>query len=92
MINTQMSSGIADAIYMAVFIGIFAVPFLAYLGLAVLGAVTLPPTKRKGAGRRLFGSLFVGYYSGRSRHDCWVCRNLTPRRRTFRFPERIGEN
>jgi phosphatidylglycerophosphate synthase len=62
MINTQMTSSTADAIYMVVFIGIFAIPFLAYLGLAALGAVTLPPTRRKGAGRRLFGSLFVGYY------------------------------
>jgi CDP-diacylglycerol--glycerol-3-phosphate 3-phosphatidyltransferase len=62
MINTHLGANMADLIYMAGFVAFFFLPFLAYLGLVSIGAVTLPASKRTGAGRRLFGPLFIGYY------------------------------
>jgi len=62
MTDTQLNASSSDLIYMVCFVAFFAVPFLTYLGLAAIGAVTLPPPKRKGAGRRLFGPFFIGYY------------------------------
>jgi phosphatidylglycerophosphate synthase len=59
MIDT---AGTADLIYLAGFVAFFAVPFIAYLGLVSIGALTLPPAKHKGAGRRLCGPLLIGYY------------------------------
>ncbi|MGB8299311.1 MAG: CDP-alcohol phosphatidyltransferase family protein [Polyangia bacterium] len=62
MIDTQLTGSLADLIYLAGFVAFFSVPFFVYVGLVLVGAVTLPPTKKKGAGRRLFGPLFIGYY------------------------------
>jgi CDP-diacylglycerol--glycerol-3-phosphate 3-phosphatidyltransferase/CDP-diacylglycerol--inositol 3-phosphatidyltransferase len=52
----------ADTIYALGFTAFFAVPFAAYLVLLASGRVELPPAKEKGAGRRIFGPLFIGYY------------------------------
>jgi CDP-diacylglycerol--glycerol-3-phosphate 3-phosphatidyltransferase/CDP-diacylglycerol--inositol 3-phosphatidyltransferase len=52
----------ADKIYALAFTAFFAVPLLTYLALLSLGRVKLPPAKDKGAGRRIFGPLFIGYY------------------------------
>ena len=51
-----------DLGYLIGFVAFFAVPFIVYLGLLWRGSITLPPAKQKGAGRRLFGPLFIGYY------------------------------
>jgi CDP-diacylglycerol---glycerol-3-phosphate 3-phosphatidyltransferase len=52
----------ADKIYALAFTAFFAVPLVTYLALLSLGRVKLPPAKDKGAGRRIFGPLFIGYY------------------------------
>jgi len=52
----------SDLPYLLGFIAFFAVPLLVYLALLWHGTTKLPPSKAKGAGRRLFGPLFVGYY------------------------------
>ena len=51
-----------DLTYLIGFVAFFAVPFVVYLGLLWFGSINLPPAKQKGAGRRLFGPLFIGYY------------------------------
>jgi phosphatidylglycerophosphate synthase len=58
----QLSSTTVDLVTLVGFVAIFAVPFIAYLGLVAVGAVALAPQKRGGAGRRLFGPLFIGFY------------------------------
>ncbi len=62
MIDAKLGASGADLIYMVGFVAFFFLPFLAYLGLVSIGSVTLPPGKRKGAGRRLLGPLFIGFY------------------------------
>jgi CDP-diacylglycerol---glycerol-3-phosphate 3-phosphatidyltransferase len=52
----------ADKIYAIGFTAFFAVPLLAYLTLLAAGRITIPAAKAKGAGRRIFGPLFIGYY------------------------------
>jgi phosphatidylglycerophosphate synthase len=52
----------ADAIYALAFTAFFGVPLATYLILLALGRVVLPPAKDKGAGRRIFGPLFIGFY------------------------------
>lgn len=59
------------------FAGFFTVPFVVHLILVWRGAVSLPPARPAGAGARLFGPLFVGYYY-------WLLRPL------FRAAERTG--
>ena len=51
-----------DEIYAVGFTTFFAVPLLAYLTLLAAGRVTMPPSKARGAGRRIFGPFFIGYY------------------------------
>jgi CDP-diacylglycerol--glycerol-3-phosphate 3-phosphatidyltransferase len=53
-----------DLAYIASFTLLFTVPFVVYLILLAGGAVSLSMdrNKRGGAGRRLFGPLFIGYY------------------------------
>jgi CDP-diacylglycerol--glycerol-3-phosphate 3-phosphatidyltransferase len=51
-----------DLAYLIGFVAFFTVPFIVYLGLLWCGSINLPPAKQKGAGRRLFGPLFIGYY------------------------------
>jgi phosphatidylglycerophosphate synthase len=57
-----LARGAGDLLYLLGFVGFFAVPFLVYLSLLWSGAIDLPPSRQKGAGRRLFGPLFIGYY------------------------------
>jgi CDP-diacylglycerol--glycerol-3-phosphate 3-phosphatidyltransferase len=61
-----MSSGgqtpASDLPYLIGFLAFFTVPFVIYLVRVWRGMSTLPPGKPKGAGHRLFGPLFIGYY------------------------------
>jgi phosphatidylglycerophosphate synthase len=61
-----MSSGpqtpAGDLPYLLAFLAFFTVPFVIYLFRVWRGMSTLPPGKPKGAGHRLFGPLFIGYY------------------------------
>ena len=66
-----------DLVFTVCFVLFFGLPFLAYVLLAVGGAVELPLHKRVGSGRRLLQPLFVGYYY-------WL---LDP---VFRFTERTS--
>jgi phosphatidylglycerophosphate synthase len=52
----------SDVPYLLGFIAFFTVPFVVYLVLLWRGAAKLPPGRPKGAGHRLFGPLFIGYY------------------------------
>jgi CDP-diacylglycerol--glycerol-3-phosphate 3-phosphatidyltransferase len=52
----------ADKIYAIGFTAFFAGPLLVYLALLAAGRVTVPAAKPKGAGRRVFGPFFIGYY------------------------------
>jgi CDP-diacylglycerol--glycerol-3-phosphate 3-phosphatidyltransferase len=52
----------ADKIYALGFTAFFAAPLLIYLVLLAAGRVTVPAAKAKGAGRRIFGPVFIGYY------------------------------
>lgn len=52
----------SDLPYLFGFIAFFTVPLAVYLLLLWRGLAKLPPSKPKGAGYRLFGPLFVGYY------------------------------
>jgi phosphatidylglycerophosphate synthase len=56
------SNAASDLIYMVAFVGFFAVPFLLYLGLHFAGAIELPAAKPRGAGYRLLGPVFIGFY------------------------------
>lgn len=51
-----------DVVFMTGFVAFFTLPFLFYLGLLAMGAAKLPAWKAGGAGRRLLGPLFIGYY------------------------------
>jgi CDP-diacylglycerol--glycerol-3-phosphate 3-phosphatidyltransferase len=51
-----------DHIYAVGFTAFFALPLIAYLALFMAGRVNLPAAKEKGAGRRIFGPFFIGYY------------------------------
>jgi CDP-diacylglycerol--glycerol-3-phosphate 3-phosphatidyltransferase len=51
----------ADKIYALGFTAFFALPLMGYLALLTAGRVTVPAAKAKGAGRRIFGPLFIGY-------------------------------
>ena len=62
MTAVELGGGRADLVYLLGYISIFTVPFLVYLSLVVRGAVVLPPVDHGGAGRRLFGPLFIGFY------------------------------
>jgi phosphatidylglycerophosphate synthase len=52
----------SDLPYLLGFIAFFTIPLFVYLGLLWSGTTKLPPSKPKGAGHRLFGPLFVGWY------------------------------
>jgi phosphatidylglycerophosphate synthase len=52
----------SDLPYLFGFIAFFTVPLAIYLVRLWHGSAKLPPSKPKGAGYRLFGPLFVGYY------------------------------
>jgi CDP-diacylglycerol--glycerol-3-phosphate 3-phosphatidyltransferase len=52
----------ADEIYALGLTAAFTIAFATYLLLLTVGHVTLPPAKEKGAGRRIFGPVFIGYY------------------------------
>lgn len=55
-------SASSDLQYLIGFIAFFVLPFVVYLSLIWRGSATLPPSRPKGAGHRLFGPLFIGYY------------------------------
>src|ERR1035438_6314188 len=59
-----LARGAGDLLYLLGFVGFFVAPFLVYLSLLWRGAIDRPPSRQKGAGRRLFGPLFIGYYYG----------------------------
>jgi CDP-diacylglycerol---glycerol-3-phosphate 3-phosphatidyltransferase len=59
--NLISPSGAGDLAGLLGFIAFLVVPLLIYLALVARGTVRLAPAKPKGAGRRLFGPLFVGY-------------------------------
>ena len=59
---TQSLGASGDVIFLACFSAAALIPFATYLVLLLAGVVSLPPAKRKGAGRRLFGPLFIGFY------------------------------
>ena len=59
---TQSLGAAGDVIFLACFSAAALIPFATYLVLLLAGVVSLPPAKRKGAGRRLFGPLFIGFY------------------------------
>jgi CDP-diacylglycerol--glycerol-3-phosphate 3-phosphatidyltransferase len=54
-------SGAGDLAALLGFIAFLVLPLLIYLALVTRGKLRLAPPKPKGAGRRLFGPLFVGY-------------------------------
>ena len=56
------TDAVADVLYMTGFLGIFVLPFVLYLALVSAGAITLPASKPRAAGRRLLGPLFIGFY------------------------------
>lgn len=51
-----------DLAFLICFLAAALIPFATYLCLWLLGAEQLPPGKEQGAGRRLLGPLFVGFY------------------------------
>jgi CDP-diacylglycerol--glycerol-3-phosphate 3-phosphatidyltransferase len=55
-------SRVGDWLFLAGVVAFLILPFLIYLGLLWAGAAVLPPSKPRGAGRRLLGPLFIGYY------------------------------
>jgi len=52
----------ADTIFALGILAVFVLPLVAYLLLLAAGRVKRPPSKDKGAGRRIFGPVFIGYY------------------------------
>jgi len=51
-----------DLIFLICFASAALIPFATYVLLWLLGIESLPAPKQEGAGRRLFGPLFVGFY------------------------------
>jgi CDP-diacylglycerol--glycerol-3-phosphate 3-phosphatidyltransferase len=51
-----------DLIFLVCFAAAALIPFATYIFLWLLGIESLPAPKQEGAGRRLFGPLFVGFY------------------------------
>ena len=52
----------SDLPYLLGFIAFFTIPFVIHLFLVARGTIKLPPSRPTGAGHRLLGPLFVGYY------------------------------
>jgi CDP-diacylglycerol---glycerol-3-phosphate 3-phosphatidyltransferase len=52
----------ADLLFLLCFSAVALIPFATYIILWLLGLVSLPPAKEEGAGRRLLGPLFVGFF------------------------------
>ena len=59
---TQPAGATGDLIFVICFSAFCLGPFFTYLFLLLVGAVSLPPGKKAGAGRRLLGPLFIGFY------------------------------
>jgi CDP-diacylglycerol---glycerol-3-phosphate 3-phosphatidyltransferase len=59
---TQLLGATGDVVFLICFSAGALIPFATYLVLLLVGVVSLPPAKHKGAGRRLFGPLFIGFY------------------------------
>ena len=57
-----MSGAVSDILALVGFVAFFTVPFAIYLLLIAFKRRQLPPAKPKGAGYRLFGPVFIGYY------------------------------
>jgi CDP-diacylglycerol---glycerol-3-phosphate 3-phosphatidyltransferase len=74
-----------DKVYAIGFTAFFFLPFVAYLLLLSGGRVELPAAKEKGAGRRIFGPLFIGYYYWMMRPVFWTTElsGLKPNHITF---------
>ncbi len=51
-----------DLLFLVCFLAAFLIPFATYVCLWLLGIERLPAPKEGGAGRRLLGPLFVGFY------------------------------
>jgi CDP-diacylglycerol--glycerol-3-phosphate 3-phosphatidyltransferase len=56
------SDAFRDELYLIGFLAFFTVPFIIYVGMTLMGARELPAAKAGGAGRRLLGPVFIGYY------------------------------
>jgi phosphatidylglycerophosphate synthase len=60
--QSLLSGTTGDLVFILGFTAFFALPFFVYIMLVATGGVSLPPAKHKGAGKRLFGPLFIGFY------------------------------
>ncbi len=58
----RLGGSSADLIFLVSFSAAALVPFATYVCLWLLGVESLPPPKDEGAGRRLLGPLFIGFY------------------------------
>jgi phosphatidylglycerophosphate synthase len=56
------SDALRDELALIGFLAFFTLPFLTYVGMILTGIRQLPPAKPGGAGRRLLGPVFIGYY------------------------------
>lgn len=59
---THLGGSSLDLLFLICFLAAALIPFGTYVGLWLLGIERLPAAKEGGAGRRLFGPLFVGFY------------------------------
>jgi CDP-diacylglycerol---glycerol-3-phosphate 3-phosphatidyltransferase len=58
----QLTGASLDLLFLVGFSATGLVPFATYVALWLLGLVALPTAKVEGAGRRLLGPLFIGFY------------------------------
>lgn len=61
-LTAQTTGAGGDVLFLIAFSAAALIPFATYLVLLLAGVASLPPAKKKGAGRRLFGPLFIGFY------------------------------
>ena len=59
---TRMGGESLDLLFLVCFLAAALIPFASYICLWLLGIEKLPAPKEGGAGRRLFGPLFIGFY------------------------------
>jgi CDP-diacylglycerol--glycerol-3-phosphate 3-phosphatidyltransferase len=60
--SMQLHGTLGDLLFLVCFLAAALIPFATYVCLCLLGLVSLPAAKDGGAGRRLLGPLFVGFY------------------------------
>ena len=58
----RLGGSSADLVFLVSFLAAALIPFATYVCLWLLGVESLPAAKDEGAGRRLLGPLFVGFY------------------------------